>query len=1429
MVEKDTQLTGERATLERKNGYGPYGFLAGGGEMGERIRAKDWSSSLLGQVESWPQSLQSALSICLNSAYPIALYWGPQLALLYNDTWSPILGNKHPRALGQAGHAVWPEIWDTIGPLFDKVKRTGEGVWLQNELLLMNRHGYVEECYFNYTFSPIRGETGIEGIFNAVVETTYQVINERRNRFLRHLAERTSGAASAREVYKLAAEAIGSADRDIPFALFYLPDDSGKEARLAGAAGLTAGSPAAPAKIGLADEAGQVWPLAELAKSGKPAVVTDLKERFGALPGGAWDESCNTALVLPVARSGQERPYGWLVAGVSPRLALDEEYRAFFEAISGQTATAINNAQAYEEERRRAEALAEIDRAKTTFFSNISHEFRTPLTLMLGPIEDILAEKEKLSSAQQEGAEMLQRNSLRLLRLVNALLDFSRIEAGRVQAVYEPTNLAAFTAELASSFRSAIERAGMELIIDAPPLAEPVYVDREMWEKIVLNLLSNAFKYTLQGTIKVSLRQAGEAVQLSVADNGVGIPEAELGHVFERFHRVEGVEGRTQEGTGIGLALVQELVRLHSGEIGVESRVGQGTTFTVCIPAGTEHLPQERVSGSRKLASTAVGANAYVEEAMRWLGGREELAQAIRDIPFEPEIGRNGEAGKPGSDELPHILVADDNADMREYIKRLLAQMYRVEAVADGQAALEAIEANKPDLVLTDVMMPKLDGFGLLKALRANPRTRTLPVIMLSARAGEEARIEGLDEGADDYLVKPFSARELLARISSHLALARVRQQAEQAAGIERERLYELFMQAPAVIAVLKGPRHVFELANPLYLQLIGQGREVIGKTVAETLPEVVDQGFIDLLDKVYQTGETFFGNEIPVKLDRNTGGNFEQFYLNFVYQPHRTATGEIQGILVYAVDVSEQVKARQRVEEQNRVLEMITSGASLAAALEFLARSIEKQSGENMRASILLLDKDGKHLRHGAAPDLPEEYNQAIDGIEIGLAVGSCGTAAFTGKPVIVSDIATDPLWDDFRELALRHNLRASWSTPIFSSDQRVLGTFAVYYPKPRVPTDQDRMVIDFATRTAALVIERARAEEALRDSEERFRTLADNISQLAWMADEDGSIYWYNQRWYDYTGTTFESMQGWGWQQVHHPDHVKRVVDKILYHFQTGLEWEDTFPLRSKEGEYRWFLSRAIPIRDAGGKVLRWFGTNTDITERLELEQRRDEFIGIASHELKTPLTSVKGYVQLLERMLSGSDNDKARLYFAKTNIYIDRLNSLIADLLDVSRVQAGKLQFNLSEFDFDELVKEGVDSIQPTATHHKIELVGKAGTTVVGDRNRLEQVLTNLLTNAIKYSPQADRVVVSVSKNQDSVEVAVQDFGIGISRENQAKIFERFYRVESSARGFSGLGIGLYISSEIINRHNGTLSVESEEGKGSIFTFTLPISPD
>ena len=650
--------------------------------------------------------------------------------------------------------------------------------YIENQRMFLDRHGYLEETFFTFSFSPIRDESGqVGGLFHPVTEQTAKILSERRTHGLRELAARSSRAKAVADVFALATYALAEQALDLPFVLFYAIDEAGACADLVAQAGMEPATIASPRKISLRGRSGP-WLFAESLLSGGVSVVENADAILAAVACGPYPEPPKTVVMLPILSPGSEMAAAVLVAGTSARLPMTEAYREFLDMVASTVSAAYANARAYETERQRAEALAELDRAKTAFFSNVSHEFRTPLSLLLGPLADVLADKSMLSGTQRDSLELAHRNALRLLKLVNTLLDFSRIEAGRAHATFQPIDIAKATAELASNFRSACDQAGLSLVIDCPQLPEPVYIDPDMWEKIVLNLISNAFKFTFHVEIRVALCSDAQHVELTVQDSGTGIPATELPRLFDRFHRVEGAPGRTHEGSGIGLALVQELAKLHGGTAAVRSRLGNGSVFTVTIPRGFAHLPSEQLHHTTDFASTGVLTAAFVTEALRCLpdsaGGATSSPQGSSSTDAEGIKGAALDAKALGR---PRILLADDNADMRAYIARVLvAAGYDVSSVADGQAALEALrEGLAPDLVLSDVMMPRLDGFGLVREIRADPSTVALPVILLSARAGDEAAIEGLGAGSDDYLVKPFAARELVARVRANVQLARIR------------------------------------------------------------------------------------------------------------------------------------------------------------------------------------------------------------------------------------------------------------------------------------------------------------------------------------------------------------------------------------------------------------------------------------------------------------------------------------------------------------------------------------------------------------------------------------------------------------------------------------------------------------------------------
>jgi GAF domain-containing protein len=408
--------------------------------MARRMRALDWAKTLLGPVESWSASLRTMVRFLLANRFPLLLWWGLDQCQFYNDPYRPVLGAKHPRSLGQPARERWPEIWQIIGPLILTPYHGGPATWNDDLFLELNRHGFVEETHFPIAYRPVPDDSvpgRVGGVLATVHEITPQVLQERRLAVLRDLGARSSQAKSAEEAARIAAEALARHPKDVPFALIYLVDADCQLARLAGAAGVGGGAAFRPAEVDLteADESAGGWPRATVLRSAEARLVDDLATRFGAVPAVPWSDPPNRALVLPVPSNLPHRPAGLLVLGLSARLAFDDAYRGFSELATAQVATAIANARAYDEERRRAEALAELDRAKTAFFSNVSHEFRTPLTLSIGPVDDALDDADHpLGPEQRMRLEVVQRNPRRLLKLVNTLLDFSRIEAGRIQA-----------------------------------------------------------------------------------------------------------------------------------------------------------------------------------------------------------------------------------------------------------------------------------------------------------------------------------------------------------------------------------------------------------------------------------------------------------------------------------------------------------------------------------------------------------------------------------------------------------------------------------------------------------------------------------------------------------------------------------------------------------------------------------------------------------------------------------------------------------------------------------------------------------------------------------------------------------------------------------------------------------------------------------
>ncbi len=799
----------------------PEDCLAGGGEMGALMRSLDWSKTLLGSVSSWPQSLRTAVSILLASRFPMLIHWGPELVQFYNDGFRPILGDlKHPGALGQPAYPWWTEIWDLLTPMFERVM-AGEGTWYENQVVFPNRNGYIEETYFTFSHSPIRDESGgVGGIFQAVTEITEQVLQERRLRTLRDLAANAAEAQVAQEACEIAAETLSQNAADIPFALLYLLDKDRKYAHLAGSTGLEPDTPASPLVVNLSEEEPHVslaqnetkgkWPLARVASTGQSEQVNNLVEQFGSLPGGPWPESPSVALVLPVAQPGVTLPAGLLVVGVSPRRALDDSYRSFFTLVAGQIATAIANTRALEAERKRAEALAELDRAKSQFLANMSHELRTPLNGILGYAQ-ILKKGKTLSDQQKNGLGIIHQCGEHLLNLINEVLDISKIEARKMELYPKAIHFPEFLEGVAEICRIRAEQKGIELIYETlTPLPKAIQADEKRLRQVLINLLGNAVKFTEKGMITFKVGYQQEKFRFQVEDTGIGIAQEELEEIFLPFQQA-GEKSRETEGTGLGLTISRQLVELMGSSLQVKSIVGEGSIFWFDLD---------------------------LDEVEQW---DNDANNWERDI-----IGFKGNKRK--------VLVVDDKWANRSVLVNLLEPLgFEVVEAVNGLDALNKASEMKPDVIFMDLVMPVMDGFEATRRLRISPDLANIVVIAISASVFDFNQQQSQDVGCDSFLPKPFREADLLEKLRVHLRLEWIYE--KEKASIGGSFSHGAKSEDEPMIAP---PQE--EIAVLLDLALRGDLRGITKRT---TQLEALDQQWVPFATHLRQLAQGFKGKQI--------------------------------------------------------------------------------------------------------------------------------------------------------------------------------------------------------------------------------------------------------------------------------------------------------------------------------------------------------------------------------------------------------------------------------------------------------------------------------------------------------------------------------------------------------------------------------------
>lgn len=1337
-------------------------------ELAGLIEEFDWAKTPIGPRARWPQSLKTAVGIMLTSRQPIWIGWGKDLTYLYNDPYKSIIGGKHPRAIGQPTSVVWKEIWGDIAPMLSQAMGGQQGTYVESQLLIMERNGYPEETYYTFSYSPIPDDDGgVGGIFCANSDDTARTIGERQLALLRELAAATGDARTWQQACERSARALATNPRDLPFAAIYILAPDQDEATLAGQSGLDDGHPALGERLRVEDGTNG-WPLRQVLASNAAATIDLVRVSSKPLPTGAWAQPPRQAIVLPISSSGKTGRSGFLIAGLNPFRLLDDSYMSFLTLVAGQIAAAIANAEAYEEERRRAEALAAIDRAKTAFFSNVSHEFRTPLTLMLSPLEEVLDSPD----SELKGMDLVavaHRNGVRLLKLVNSLLDYSRVEAGKADANFEAVDLVQITTEVARTFEPIIRRAGLQLHIEADDISEPVFVDRDMWEKIIFNLLSNAFKFTFTGQILVEIRRSAGAVDVSVADTGTGIPADQLPRLFERFYRVEGARGRSIEGSGIGLALVQELVKLHGGHIDVESTSGVGTRFKLSLPLGRQHLPAHQLRGNDQLSPTAVRAQAYLQEAAGWLGDETPdlpAASGAQDLGLHERVKRAG-----------RILLADDNVDMRNYIERLLASAgYQVDSVENGAAALELARKTRPALILSDVMMPELDGFGLLTAVRDDPRMVDTPIILISARAGEESKVEGLRAGADDYLIKPFSARELLARVETNIKLAETRRETARLLREEAEVL-ELLNRVGTAVAAEVDLELAVQLVTDTATQLSGAAFGSFFYNVIDdkgesytlyTLSGVSREAFSRFpMPRNTAVFSPTFKGEGTVRSDDITQderfGKNEPYHgmpeghlpvRSYLAVPVKSRGGEVLGGLFFGHPERGVFTARAE-----RIVSAIAAQAAIAIdkARLYRAAQVEIARRKQVEADLRLSEQQLEARVRDRTAELSAAYERL-------LAETTQREDAERHFELLVKGVT------DYAVFMLSPTGHvANWNAGAerikgYTETEIVGRHFQAFY------TDHDR---EAGIPAKAL-------ETALRDGK---------FEAEGYRVRKDGTQFW-----------------------------ASVVINPIFDGNRELIGFAKVTRDITEKRETQQALVRA--------------------QEQLLQAQKMEgigQLTGGVAHDFNNLLTVIIGNLEAVGRNLGTGAGGKNERYLETAMRGAQRAASLTQRLLAFSRRQP----LDPKPIDLGRLLSGMSDLLRRTLGEHiAIETVLTGGLwRVLVDPNQLEVAILNLAVNSRDAMPDGGKLTIETANVYldesyaaaqaevvpgQYVAICVTDSGTGMSREIMTRVFEPFFTTKDIGHG---TGLGLSQVYGFVKQSGGNVKIYSEQGQGTTVKIYLP----
>ncbi|KAI9328079.1 hypothetical protein BDR26DRAFT_1012478 [Obelidium mucronatum] len=777
-------------------------FDSSTGVMGDIVKSFDWLKTApeLGEIRNWPSSLKTATSLVLRSKIQGLLLWGPAYRVIaYNDISISTFGGKHPTMLGASYAETFQEIWHIIKGTIVKAKETGQTSYFEDKGYMLFRHGFMELTYFTVTTCPVLGDRGeFEGVITWSFETTAKVVGNNRIMCLQDLGLNLISSPNVTGYWEALWEVLQNRKEEFAFGIIYRRENDGILLRYDKVVNIESSFPNKIDPV-LGTQCDEL--------TSKIAEAWNLEDTIEIIPAEAHPVHKNgTILIIPILTTSDDAP-GLLVLGTNPNLNYDERYRSFINMAVHEIATSYTSVKSLETAKKQNHALLELDKVKTSFFVSMSHELRTPLTLIISPVEDVIKEsKNQLTKEQSSTLELVRKNACRLLKLVNTLLDIGRLNAGCMTATFRRTNIADKIHQFESMFEGIIKKAGLNFITEFSQINEPCYMDEEMLQKIVFNLLGNAIKFTLKGYIKTALRLSDDnkKFEFVVEDSGVGIPKDQLGRVFQQFHRVDYAGGRSFEGSGIGLALVSDLVKLHGGTITLRSVFGVGSTFIVSIPVGKNHLPPERVvetslqdiDGSPVTSDSNTGhLSVFLEEAREFAescpqtnettsSAQEELETHLETDAFMiPKPDPNDQDSDIFNKRL--IFLVDDNSDMRKYLSQIISRYWSCQTFDNGHTALNAMKRIAPSLVVSDVLMPVLDGLQLVKEMRRRSDLAAIPVILFS---GTGNKIDGFESGADDFLEKPINQREMIFKIQKLLERSAIQTHLEN--DIKKEKEY---------------------------------------------------------------------------------------------------------------------------------------------------------------------------------------------------------------------------------------------------------------------------------------------------------------------------------------------------------------------------------------------------------------------------------------------------------------------------------------------------------------------------------------------------------------------------------------------------------------------------------------------------------------